>query len=147
MSEVNCLYRDPNGENDLLYVNLEKEDVLKMLQFGIDWKTISGLHMSEDCIREFADMVDWSLVTEHSCLSEEFVREFADRVDWNCISVQYQLSEKFIREFADRINWEYISWCQRLPESFIIEFKEKVSKDAVLSVQYISPETIDHLFD
>ena len=47
------------------------------------------------------------LVSSSGSLSEEFMREFADKLDWSVISMHQKLSESFLREIRYKIDWRY----------------------------------------
>ena len=87
--------------------------------------------LTEEFIREFADMFDWEYISKCQHLSEDFIREFKDYVDWDYISSYQHLSEDFIREFKDRVWWFWISECQRLSEEFIDEFKDLLNVNVI----------------
>ena len=96
------------------------------------WRLLSTHEgLTEEFIREFADMFDWEYISKCQHLSEDFIWEFKDYVDWDYISSYQHLSEAFIREFADRVNWTYISMYQYLSEDFIREFKDWLSMDGI----------------
>ena len=109
-------------------------------QSWLSLSTHEGL--TEEFIREFADMFDWEYISKCQHLSEDFIREFKDRVDWDYISSYQHLSEAFIREFADRVNWTYISMYQYLSEDFIREFKENVKWGWISRYQHLSEDFI-----
>ena len=46
----------------------------------------------------------WVKLSTHTGLTEEFIREFADMFDWEYISKYQHLSEDFIREFKDYVD-------------------------------------------
>ena len=98
--------------------------------------------LTEEFIREFADMFDWEYISKCQHLSEDFIREFKDYVDWDYISSYQHLSEDFIREFKDRVNWTYISMYQHLSEDFIREFKDNVKWGWISHYQYLSEDFI-----
>ena len=98
--------------------------------------------LTEEFIREFADMFDWEYISKCQHLSEDFIREFKDYVDWDYISSYQHLSEDFIGEFKDRVNWTYISMYQRLSEDFIREFKDNVKWGWISHYQYLSEDFI-----
>ena len=98
--------------------------------------------LTEEFIREFADMFDWEYISKCQHLSEDFIWEFKDYVDWDYISSYQHLSEAFIREFADRVNWTYISMYQHLSEDFIREFKENVKWGWISHYQHLSEDFI-----
>ena len=107
------------------------------------WQLLSTHEgLTEEFIREFADMFDWEYISKCQHLSEDFIWEFKDYVDWDYISSYQHLSEAFIREFADRVNWTYISMYQRLSEDFIREFKDNVKWGWISHYQYLSEDFI-----
>ena len=107
------------------------------------WQLLSTHEgLTEEFIREFADMFDWEYISKCQHLSEDFIWEFKDYVDWDYISSYQHLSEAFIREFADRVNWTYISSYQHLSEDFIREFKENVKWGWISRYQHLSEDFI-----
>ena len=107
------------------------------------WQLLSTHEgLTEEFIREFADMFDWEYISKCQHLSEDFIWEFKDYVDWDYISSYQHLSEAFIREFADRVNWTYISSYQYLSEDFIREFKENVKWGWISHYQHLSEDFI-----
>ena len=107
------------------------------------WQLLSTHEgLTEEFIREFADMFDWEYISKCQHLSEDFIWEFKDYVDWDYISSYQHLSEAFIREFADRVNWTYISMYQHLSEDFIREFKENVKWGWISHYQHLSEDFI-----
>ena len=119
MDEINWSYI-------LLYQKIS-EDFIRNLADILNWVDISAYQkLSESFIREFADKVDWWYISRNQNLSENFIREFSDKIDWDMISMCQVLSEDFIREFADKVNWFNISKYQKLSQSFIDEFKDSL---------------------
>ena len=107
------------------------------------WRLLSTHEgLTEEFIREFADMFDWEYISKCQHLSEDFIWEFKDYVDWDYISSYQHLSEAFIREFADKVNWTYISMYQHLSEDFIREFKENVKWGWISHYQHLSEDFI-----
>ena len=107
------------------------------------WRLLSTHEgLTEEFIREFADMFDWEYISKCQHLSGDFIWEFKDYVDWDYISSYQHLSEAFIREFADRVNWTYISMYQYLSEDFIREFKENVKWGWISHYQHLSEDFI-----
>ena len=107
------------------------------------WQLLSTHEgLTEEFIREFADMFDWEYISKCQHLSEDFIWEFKDYVDWDYISSYQHLSEDFIGEFKDRVNWTYISMYQHLSEDFIREFKDNVKWGWISHYQYLSEDFI-----
>ena len=107
--------------------NILSENCIIEMQNGVDWIWISRYQkLSEKFIKDYKDNLSFWRVCQYQRLSESFIREFRDRVNWTMISKFQQLSESFIREFRDRVNWIQVSQYQRLSEFFIEEFREKI---------------------
>ena len=124
------------------------EDFIREFADMFEWEYISRCqHLSEDFIREFKDYVDWDYISSYQHLSENFIREFADRVNWTYISMYHHLSEDFIREFKDNVKWGWISYYQHLSEDFIREFKDKVHWCSISECQHLSKEFIEEFKD
>ena len=120
------------------------EEFIREFADMFDWEYISKCqHLSEDFIREFKDYVDWDYISSYQHLSEDFIREFKDRVNWTYISMYQHLSEDFIRELKDNVKWGWISHCQYLSEDFIREFKDRVNWYLISECQHLSKEFID----
>ena len=112
--------------------------------------------LTEEFIREFADMFDWEYISKCQHLSEDFIREFKDYVDWDYISSYQHLSEDFIREFKDRVSWVGISKKQHLfgiskkqhlSEKFIREFANEVDWFCISKNQHLSEDFIREFKD
>ena len=124
------------------------EEFIREFADMFDWEYISKCqHLSEDFIWEFKDYVDWDYISSYQHLSENFIREFADRVNWTYISMYHHLSEDFIREFKDNVKWGWISYYQHLSEDFIREFKDKVHWCSISECQHLSKEFIEEFKD
>ena len=124
------------------------EEFIREFADMFDWEYISKCqHLSEDFIWEFKDYVDWDYISSYQHLSENFIREFADRVNWTYISMYHHLSEDFIREFKDNVKWGWISYYQHLSEDFIREFKDKVHWCSISEFQHLSKEFIEEFKD
>jgi hypothetical protein len=134
---VNIIFDNLTDLYQLEYDNYQKdpennkisEMCIREFQDKVDWEKISKhkkLILSECFIREFQDKVDWELICYRQKLSEDFIREFQDKVDWNGICYRQKLSEDFIREFQDKVDWDLISVCQNLSDDFIREFQDKI---------------------
>ena len=120
------------------------EEFIREFADMFDWEYISKCqHLSEDFIREFKDYVDWDYISSYQHLSEDFIGEFKDRVNWTYISMYQHLSEDFIREFKDNVKWGWISHYQYLSEDFIREFKNRVWWFWISECQRLSEEFID----
>ena len=120
------------------------EEFIREFADMFDWEYISKCqHLSEDFIWEFKDYVDWDYISSYQHLSEAFIREFADRVNWTYISMYQYLSEDFIREFKDNVKWGWISHYQHLSEDFIREFKNRVWWFWISECQRLSKEFIE----
>lgn len=124
------------------------EDCISEFADYLDWEMISlyQRHISDDFIREFADFIDWEMICRTGCLSEAIIREFADDVYWDLIS-HAAPSEELIRDFADRVNWKSISSCQILSVPFIKEFSDKVNWKCISRHQIISDELCEAFHD
>lgn len=103
--------------------------------------------LSEDCIRQFKDEINWGYISVYYKLSENFIREFKDRVHWSSISSHQTLSESFIEEFKDRVHWFFISDYQKLSENFIRKFENYVSWSNISSSQKLSENFITEFED
>jgi hypothetical protein len=68
----------------------------------------------------------FELISEYQILSEDFIREFKGMVNWSNISAYQKLSEDFIREFENRISWNVIGH-NNLSIYFVKDFKHKVN--------------------
>ena len=124
------------------------EEFIREFADMFDWEYISKCqHLSEDFIWEFKDYVDWDYISSYQHLSEAFIREFADRVNWTYISMYQHLSEDFIREFKDNVKWGWISHYQHLSEDFIREFKNRVWWFWISECQCLSEEFIREFKD
>ena len=124
------------------------EEFIREFADMFDWEYISKCqHLSEDFIWEFKDYVDWDYISSYQHLSEAFIREFADKVNWTYISMYQHLSEDFIREFKDRVIWTYVSKYQRLSEGFIREFKDKMYWTHISKYQRLSEDFIREFKD
>lgn len=73
------------------------------------------------------DEVDWKEVSEHTwneeSISIDFIREFADYLNWHVISCQKHTIE-FYREFGNRLYWWYVAKSE-IGQKKINEFKYK----------------------
>ena len=120
------------------------EEFIREFADMFNWEYISKCqHLSEDFIREFKDYVDWDYISSYQHLSEDFIGEFKDRVNWTYISMYQHLSEDFIREFKDNVKWGWISHYQYLSEDFIREFENRVWWFWISECQRLSEEFID----
>ena len=120
------------------------EEFIREFADMFDWEYISKCqHLSEDFIREFKDYVDWDYISSYQHLSEDFIRKFADRVNWTYISMYQHLSEDFIREFKDNVKWGWISHYHHLSEDFIREFENRVWWFWISECQHLSEKFID----
>ena len=97
------------------------EAMIRRLIQTVDWSTLL-MHQKltspflDEFLTEYADRVDWRVVSEHQVLPEATIRQFKDYVHWPIVCRHQKLSEAFIAEFADRVSWEPLSpfsacWC------------------------------------
>ena len=98
------------------------------------------------------DKVDWKEVSEHAwneCdISIDFIREYADYLDWHVISYQRHTIE-FYREFGNYLNWWYVAQSE-IGQKKINEFKyrfidnwdwEEICKNSKLSKKFVERNT------
>ena len=92
------------------------------------WLEIAGsLTLTEEFMTQFADRLDWKILSSCQVLSESFIRQHIRSICWFNISCYQYLSEQFIIDFQYQVNWDQISASQALSEEFIINHINKIN--------------------
>lgn len=109
----------------------------------IDWSIVSlSLALTDDVLIKFRDHFNWGTFPyiRHR-LGIESLRELHNHVDWNQFMREVTLSSDFLREFSEHFNdrsWTSISgWC-KLSKDFIRENADRLDWDIVTRRQEIS---------
>ena len=95
----------------------------------LNWEALSERDDVMSLIPDFADYLDWHLVSMNPKLNVydiAFLKEYADDLDWEIISNRndFVFTEKILEEFTDRIDWiqasksESIEFSHALVEKF-----------------------------
>lgn len=133
------------------------------------WIYISGYQkLSNEFIRDYAHLLDMTIVALYQDLSDEFIRELPQYFGWICSTTaetgllhegktleEYRkhvcktliLPEKFMRRFSKYLFWDTIMKNQKLSEEFILEFESKFDWTRLYEYQLLSHDTIDKFFD
>jgi len=92
------------------------------------WKDIQ-IHqkLSSKFIEEFAEYLDFQLMSSTQSLSEEIIDKYSDYLDWHDISMVQILQQDFIIKNKDLVDWDMISYYQKLSRSFIVKHKWKLN--------------------
>ncbi len=101
----------------LVYSEYESftDDMVRELKDYVSFERLCrfGRKMTEQCIREFADRIDFHCLSGARELSFDFMDEFRDRLDWNKITekkIYYgHLDDEFLTRFADCLDWHLLS--------------------------------------
>ena len=62
-------------------------------------------------LEQYADKLDWFILSKNKNIDKCFLSKYADYVDWNAISANHNLiwSREFIEAHSDQINWQVLS--------------------------------------
>jgi len=92
------------------------------------WRDIQ-IHqkLSSKFIDEFAEYLDFELMSSTQILSEAIMTKYKDYVNWHDICMKQDLQEIFIIKNRDMVNWEMVSYYQNLSRSFIVKYKWKLN--------------------
>lgn len=159
------IFIDTNNENE----HWEYTDEGSM-NMPTSWEEIAKQKgLSEDFMREYKDILDWSLLCTEQSLSEDFMEEMQAYIHWyvvsyfqtlsedfmithmehlhkSAISECQTLSEAFIETYQDQLNWKKLSLHQTLSEDFIKRFSDKVHWESISTNQSLSYEFMkEHL--
>jgi len=112
------------------------------------WKDIQ-IHqkLSSKFIEEFAEYLDFQLMSSTQLLTEEILTKYSEYLDWHDISMTQQLDEDFIIENKDLVDWEMISYYQKLSRSFIVRYKWKLNWCNIFRNEKISMNIKSSLID
>lgn len=86
-------------------------------------KMLSRQPLSQKFMREFADKLDWNIISEKQKMTEDFIHEFKDRINWNKLCTYWaktKISEQFALEHKDKVNWKTLSYYMKFSLPFII---------------------------
>jgi hypothetical protein len=110
----------------------------------LDWSLISDIPMPEDFIERHRGHVNWAVISEKQELSESFIIRYSFLIHWDKLSFsrKTRLSESFIKKYQFRLDWSGISETQKLSENFIIEFRDKVDWFEISRYQKLSESFI-----
>ena len=98
---------------------------VRMLNLNLN----STKQYSEKFVRDFLpkNKTDWANVANKLFLSEAFMTDFADKLDFKLLSKMQHLSEDFMRKFEKKLDWKSLFKTQRMSAKFIQEFKHKIA--------------------
>lgn len=80
------------------------------VQFVLFWDKISMELLSEEFMREFADFLDWKLISDMQEMSADFILEFKDKIVWSRLVYNKKLSYECRKELYERSEGRYPSW-------------------------------------
>jgi hypothetical protein len=106
------------------------------------------VEMNDEIVRDFADILDWGIISHNRNLTEQFIEKYADKLHWDELSCNYALTTRLIDKYEDRIdkgitsnpnmsleyilkyydplNWFYIFGCKSVNTDFIREYIPKI---------------------
>lgn len=95
----------------------------------VGWKktsVLSKIFNDVNVIREFADCLNWTFLSQNKNFNLKYLKEFKDRVNWYWISRRKDLTEDMIDEFYDQVDWEYLYEQKiKLSNNFLIKHNKR----------------------
>ena len=135
-------------------MSLRRDEWSCVLKFLQDIKSIKAARAVcrqwRDVLKEqYADRVNWNVITKKRKLPEEFIRRHIDRISTKrlrgYISRYQKLSEAFLNEFPNKIRWYLIARYQSLTERFMVDNLEKLNECDIQIYQILSEDFIRKL--
>ena len=98
------------------------EDLMEILYEYLDYEAICeyqnlSVRFIEDHLNDLK--LYMTTICDNQVLSQDFMREYKDIVDWSAISRSQRLSESFMEEMKDYIDWTWASYKQKMSAHFI----------------------------
>lgn len=109
------------------------EDFIREFQERIDLKSLfTYQRMPESFLREFVPKFDWSVwysVSGCQILPSAFIDDFADSIQWGVLSMNPFLTDEQLRIYRDKLDWNRVAIFGRtLSEPLLREFQEQLSQ-------------------
>jgi len=112
------------------------------------WRDIQ-IHqkLSSKFIEEFAEYLDFELISCTQILSEEIMETYYEYLNWHDICMKQDLQETFIIRYKDLVDWDMISYYQNLSRSFLLKYRWKLNWCNVFRNEKISDNIKTSLID
>lgn len=124
---IKQLVKDP--ENFEYYKYILTEEFVREYADVVDWYQVAyySNNLTEDFVIEhkkhFKKDVMWALQQNYGQFSDKFVKTFAKKLDWTRLNYG-TLTEKFIEENLDKVDWEQLARTATVSKSFMNRYSK-----------------------